>query len=170
MKKFMSVLLVCLFACGMMEPASAAAIEVAYDEDSQMILVEDDSAITRAAVIPTEWHALPYKAETEGLEENTQTLTKYYFSPSGASFKVTGTVTPSGNENNKSRYAQLRLYEVGSNTLIDTYTIPQFASQTDFSCTFSNLSSTKNYYFAFRNTTSGWAWDNFWITATFTIN
>lgn len=167
MKKFMSVLLVCLFACGMIAPASAQ--EIVQNTDSDMIVVENDGG--RAATVPTQKTSLPYTAKTTGLEEGTTTLTKYYFAPSKGQTKlvVNGTVTPSGDKNNTSRYAEIYLYVVGSNEKVDNYTIPQFATATAFSYEFTGLSSDSNYYIAFKNTTPGMFWDSFYIDATFTI-
>lgn len=168
MKKFMSVLLVCLFVCGMIAPASAQ--EIVQNADSEMIVVENNGG--RAATVPTEKTQLPYDAKTTGLQEGTTTLTKYYFAPNYGQTKlvVSGTVTPSGDKNNTSRYAEIYLYKVGSNEMVDNYTIPQFAATTNFSCEFIGLSSNSNYYIAFKNTTSGMFWDSFYIDASFTIS
>lgn len=168
MKKILSMVLAVTMIFTLCIPAFAAEVEP-YEDDSQMVVVE--GPITRAADIPDELHALPYTATTEDLTEGAKTLTKYYFKPNGTSFTVSGTITPAGNMNNKSRYAELYLYEVGSNELIDTHNIAQFASETEFSHTFQNLSSNKHYYFALKNTTGYvFPWDNFWISASFTIS
>lgn len=167
MKKILSMILATAMLFTLCISASAAEMEP-YD-DSQMVVVE--GPVTRAADIPDEFHSLPYTATTEDLTEGVRTLTKYYFKPNGTSFSVSGTVEPAGNMNDKSRYAEIHLYEVGSNKLVDTYDIEQFVEETSFSRTFSNLSPNKNYYFALKNTTPYLLpWDNFWISGSFTIS
>lgn len=167
MKKILSMILATAMLFSIC--ISASAVEMEPYDDSQMVVVE--GPVTRAADIPTESHDLPYTATTEDLTEGVKTLTKYYFSPNGTSFTVSGTVEPAGNMNNKSRYAEIYLYEVGSNEVIDTHDIEQFVDETTFTHTFKNLSSNKNYYFALKNSTSYmFPWDNFWISASFTIS
>lgn len=108
-------------------------------------------------------HNLPYTAETEGLCEGCGTYTKFYFSPSGTDINVSGTISSAGDQNDKSRNAKIYLYEVGNSTAVDSYTVSQFTGSTSINTTFSNLSTNKNYYFEFRNTTSHNIFVNRWI-------
>lgn len=167
MKKGLCMILAAAMSLGLCVSASAA--DVASIDDSQMVVLE--GPVTRAADVPSESHSLPYTASTEELQEGTTTLTRYYFTPDGTSFTVSGTVSSSGDKNNQARNAKLYLYELGSNELISTYEIPQFVGSTSFSTTFRNLSSNKNYYFGLKNTTTRpFPWtQSWWIDAEFTV-
>ena len=84
-------------------------------------------------------------------------------SPSGTDINVSGTISSAGDQNDKSRNAKIYLYEVGNSTAVDSYTVSQFTGSTSINTTFSNLSTNKNYYFEFRNTTSHNIFVNRWI-------
>lgn len=170
MKKTRKTMCLVLAACMMMSLlcGSAFAEEPSAALDNGVALAETD-VCPLAEDVPTQLGTLPYKATITNLCDGCGTYTRSYFLPSGTDFSVTGTIKAVGNLNDQSRTAELSIYEVGSNKLIDTCYISQFVGSTTFSYTFSNCSTNQTYYFEFRNTTPGlWVSNN--ITGSFTIS
>lgn len=161
MKKYLSIL--CALCMTMALAVPSFAVDVTTDSVATAVSESSDTSTARAPKIPTESHNLPYTAETEGLCEGCGTYTKFYFSPSGTDINVSGTISSAGDQNDKSRNAKIYLYEVGNSTAVDSYTVSQFTGSTSINTTFSNLSTNKNYYFEFRNTTSHNIFVNRWI-------
>ena len=143
MKKFLSIL--CALCMTMALAVPSFAVDVTTDSVATAVSESSDTSTARAPKIPTESHK------------------KFYFSPSGTDINVSGTISSAGDQNDKSRNAKIYLYEVGNSTAVDSYTVSQFTGSTSINTTFSNLSTNKNYYFEFRNTTSHNIFVNRWI-------
>lgn len=168
MKKLFSMLLVCALALSM--SVSAFAAETTPPAEEEPTAQTEMDATTRASEIPTSSTDLPYEATVVNLCEGCGTYTKYYFNTSTGKITIGGTLTSSGDQNDKSRYAEIELYEVNKAGAVDSYTVPQFTGSTSLSHTFKNLSSDKNYYIRIVNTTGWGGWKNLWLDGTVSIS
>ena len=168
MKKLFSLLLVCALAFTM--SVSAFAAEATPPTEKEPSAQTEMDATTRAAEIPTESADLPYEATVVNLCEGCGTYTKYYFHTSTGQITIEGTLTSNGDQNDKSRYAKIELYEVNKTGAVDVYTVPQFTGSTSLDHTFKNLSSNTNYYIRIVNTT-GWGgpFKDLWLGGTVNI-
>lgn len=173
MKKLSALLLVGVLTLAMSVSAFAAEPEMATTPvEDEATLSEDaeDNTQSRASNVPSSSHDLPYQATVTDLCEDCGTYTKYYFHTSTKKFTIGGTLSSSGDQNTKSRKAKIELYEVGSNTCVDSYPVPEFTGSTTLNHTFQNLDPNKNYYFRIRNTTGWGIWKNLWISGSVDIN
>ena len=168
MKKLFSMLLVCALALSM--SVSAFAAETTPPAGEEPTAQTEMDATTRASEIPTSSTDLPYEATVVNLCEGCGTYTKYYFNTSTGKITIGGTLTSSGDQNDKFRYAEIELYEVNKAGAVDSYTVPQFTGSTSLSHTFKNLSSDKNYYIRIVNTTGWGGWKNLWLDGTVSIS
>lgn len=175
MKKFFAMLLACVLMFNMSIPAFAA--EVSEDVDETEVITaavnpgESDVVSPMASSAPTEQGTLPYTATVTNLAEGCGTYTKYYFKPESTSLTISGSLYSCGDENDKARKAVIYLYEVNSTSNpVDSYTVSQFVSYTTFSHTFTNLSTSKNYYIRIYNSTSWGVLVDKWIKGTVEIS
>lgn len=167
LKKLSALLLVGVLTLAMSVSAFAAEPETAttsVEDGTTMSESVEDDIQSRASDIPSSSHDLPYQATVTDLCEDCGTYTKYYFRTSTGNFTIGGNLSSSGDQNTKSRKAKIELYEVGSNTCIDSYTVPEFTGSTTLSHTFRNMDPDKNYYFRIKNTTGWGVWKNLWIS------
>lgn len=175
MRKLFAMLLVCVLMLNM--SVSAFAVEVtehvtdAETTTAAMVPGESDIVSPMASSAPTEQGTLPYTATVTNLPEGCGTYTKYYFKPSGTDLTISGTLSSCGDENNKDRKAVIYLYEVnGTSNPVDSYTVSQFVGSTTLSHTFTNLSTSKNYYIRIYNSTSWGVLVDKWIKGSVKIS
>lgn len=157
MKKLFALMLACTLMFTLGIPAFAAEVTPTTNGSAvDVVVVDGDGTISpHAPNIPTSSTSLPYTATVTNLCEGCGTYTLFYFKTTTGNLKIGGSLKSSGDKNDTSRYAVIELYEVNNTTVIDSYTVEQFAGSTNLSHTFRNLSSDKNYYLLIKNTT-GW--------------
>lgn len=155
MKRFLPVMLVCVLVFTLCLSGCSGKVSTNQERFSEDASAITDEISTLAAKAPKETGALPYRGTVLRLKAGGGAYTACCFSPNeNQELAISGSLTPGGDQNEKSREAKIFLYEVGNDTCIDSYTISQFVSETSLSHTFINLDEDKSYYLFIQNTTS----------------
>lgn len=145
MKKILAFVLSFVLISNMGIPAYGAENVCENTRDSSSIM-------PRASTIPTEVHSLPYTMTVTNLKEKHSTYSRYYFAPcSDETLTVEGSFSPSGTDDGVARSAKILLFQVGSSSNIDSYTVSNITDYKFFSHTFSGLNPNSHYYFRIDN-------------------
>lgn len=166
MKKFIALILaLTLIAC-----AAPAALATAVDTPTTRVY-NPNIASPRALKAPSEDDvtSLPYNAILKNMSIGSHTYTKFCFTPSSSTLKISGSLTPSVDAKSNVYRIMAEIYKVDG-TYVDAGFSRSYSIYTnEVSITFSGLSTSEKYYIIFYNKSLSSAPSGSLISADLTI-